>query len=130
MRIAIPTNDGATISAHFGRSAAVLVFEIEDGRIKGREVRANAPHHSHEPGACGHEAGDSGSHNHDGILAALSDCDVVICAGMGGRAADALKAAGIAEIATTTPGPAEEAVAAFLAGALPATDQGFCRCAH
>ncbi len=130
MRIAIPTNDGATISPHFGRSAGFLVFEIEDGRIKGSEVRANAQNHSHEAGVCGDEAGDSRSHNHDSIVASLRDCDVVICAGMGGRAADAFKAAGIAEIATTTPGPAGEAVAAFLAGTMVATGKGFCRCAH
>ena len=42
MRIAIPTNDGASISEHFGRSAAFLIFEIENGQIKRRDSRPTA----------------------------------------------------------------------------------------
>ena len=29
MKIAVPTNDGVTMSHHFGRSAAFLVFDVE-----------------------------------------------------------------------------------------------------
>jgi len=41
VKIAVPTNDGATLSQHFGRSAAFLMFEVEDGRITSQELRAN-----------------------------------------------------------------------------------------
>ncbi|MBZ5584551.1 MAG: iron-molybdenum cofactor biosynthesis protein [Acidobacteriia bacterium] len=130
MRIAVPTDDGTSVSPHFGRSAGFLVFEVEEGRIKGREMRSNQMRHSHEQGACSHESGGSEPPSHAGIVAALAGCHVVICAGMGWRAAEALKSAGIAEIRFATPGPAEETVAAFLAGDLPAADQRFCRCSH
>ena len=50
MRIAVPTNDGASISEHFGRSASFLIFEIENGQIKSRELRTNGAKHSHAQG--------------------------------------------------------------------------------
>ncbi len=130
MRIAVPTNDGISISAHFGRSEGFLVFEIEDGRIRGREMRSNTMQHSHEQGACDHGSGGSEPHSHASILSALSGCDVVICAGMGWRAAEALKSGGIAEVVFAAPGLAEETVTAFLAGTLTAQEQSYCRCSH
>lgn len=130
MRIAVPTNDGNTISPHFGRSAGFLVFEIEDQRIKSREMRTNQSQHSHAQGACGDHPGPSEAHSHAGILGVLAGCDVVICSGMGKGAADALRSGGITEVRFTEPGPAEEKVIAFLAGNLPAADQHFCQCSH
>ena len=130
MRIALPTNDGESVSPHFGRSAGFLVFEIEEGRIKSREIRPSQSCHPHAEGECGDHAAGNEPHSHAGILSALAGCDVVICAGMGWRAAEALKSGGIGEIAITTPRPAEDAVAAFLAGSLGAADQSFCRCSH
>jgi predicted Fe-Mo cluster-binding NifX family protein len=52
----------------------------------------------------------------------------VICAGMGSRAAEALKANGVAQIVVTAPGPAEETVSAFLAGKLTRKTDSFCAC--
>ncbi len=131
MRIALPTDDGMSVSPHFGRSAGFLVFDIEDGQIKKREMIRNPSCHPHEDGACGHASGGSEpSHSHSGILSALAGCSVVICAGMGWRAAEALKSAGVAEVVVTAPGLAEEAVGAFLAGTLAASNQAFCRCGH
>ena len=130
MRIALPTNDGESVSPHFGRSAGFLVFEVEEGQVKSREMRPNQMQHSHDQGACGSHSAGQEPHSHAGILSALAGCDVVICAGMGWRAAEALKSGGIGEIAITTPRPAEEAVAAYLAGTLDLADQGFCRCSH
>jgi len=130
MKIAVPTNDGTSVSPHFGRSAGFLVFDIEDGRIRGREMRSNPVQHSHAQGTCDHGSNGSESHNHAGILSALAGCDVVICAGMGWRAAEALKSGGITGVVFAAPGPAEEVVTAFLAGKLAETDQTFCRCSH
>ena len=39
MRIAVPTNDGISISEHFGRSAAFLIFETENGKIKTHRLK-------------------------------------------------------------------------------------------
>ena len=54
----------------------------------------------------------------------------MICAGMGWRAAEALKQAGVREVIITGPGPVEEPVRAYLRGELTATGQSFCHCSH
>lgn len=128
MRIAIPTDDGTSISQHFGRSAAFLIFETEDGRITGRLTKTN--HAKHTQGSCGQHLAGSNAHSHAGILSALKGCEVVICAGMGSRAAAALKAGGVTEIVVTTPGLAEETVSAFLSGKLTGQAKDFCACRH
>jgi predicted Fe-Mo cluster-binding NifX family protein len=124
VRIAVPTNNGSSISPHFGRSAAFLVFEVEDGRIGSPALRPNGACHAHAPGG-GHEA-----HSHAGILASLEGCDVVLCGGMGWRAAEALRSAGIAAVMVGAPLSPENAVRAYLDGELPAGQEGFCRCSH
>ena len=118
------------VSAHFGRSAGFIVFEIQEGRVANVEIRPNVAQHTHAQGACDHGPGAHQAHDHGAIVGALEGCDVVICAGMGGRAAEALKSAGITQIIVTGVGPAEEKVAAYLAGQLPADGQHFCKCSH
>jgi predicted Fe-Mo cluster-binding NifX family protein len=129
MRIAVPTNDGTSISEHFGRSAAFLIFETENGQIKSRRLKSNAGKHSHARGE--HKDPSSGIHSHDdtGILTTLEGCETVICAGMGHRAAEALKGRGM-QIVFAAPGLAEETVAAYLGGKLTAKEAGICRCGH
>jgi predicted Fe-Mo cluster-binding NifX family protein len=41
MKVAVPTQDGTSISQHFGRSKSLFVFEVEDKKIVGRSVRDN-----------------------------------------------------------------------------------------
>ncbi len=130
MRIAVPTNDGATISEHFGRSAAFLVFEVENGQIKNREWRRNTGRHVHEEGTCGHTSEGHGTHSHAGILSALSGCATVICGGMGMRAAEALKSAGVTPVVTAVPASVEDAVTAYLNGELAKSTGEYCRCQH
>jgi len=129
MKIGVPTNDGKSISEHFGRSAAFLIFETENGQIKSRELRGNDAKHSHAQGTCNHHAADNNPRSHAGILAALDGCEVVICAGMGHRAAEALKGRGT-QIVIAAPASAEETVTAYLAGKLSTVKEGFCRCDH
>jgi len=129
MRIAVPTNDGTSISEHFGRSAAFLIFETENGQIKSRRLQSDVSKHSHRQGECKHPATDVHSHDHAGILTTLEGCATVICAGMGHRAAEALKGRGV-QIVFAAPGPADATVAAYLGGKLSAKDAGFCQCGH
>lgn len=128
MKIAVPTNDGMTISRHFGRSAAFLVFDVQDGSIQGRETRSNAGLCSHEP-RHSHGSGcqSGGVHSHRGVVSALGDCELVICSGIGDGAGDALGAQGIRTILTNT-GPVEDAVAAYLAGTLAEATASACNC--
>jgi predicted Fe-Mo cluster-binding NifX family protein len=130
VKIAVPTNDGLTMSEHFGRSAGFLIFEVQDGRIASRAIKENTMQHGHGQETGGHTAESAGAHNHAPILYALAGCDVVICAGMGLRAAEALKQGGIREVIFAAPGPADACVAAYLAGELTVTNQSFCRCSH
>lgn len=45
MKIAIVTEDGRTISQHFGRAPYYAVLTVEDGIVTGRELRPkSAPH--------------------------------------------------------------------------------------
>jgi hypothetical protein len=64
-----------------------------------------------------------------GILAALDGCEVVICAGMGQRAAEALKGCGT-QIIVTSIGSAEAAISTHLAGKLTPKTEGFCLCSQ
>ena len=129
MKIAVPTNDGATISEHFGRSTAFLIFETENGQIKSRELKNDGTSHSQVLGACNHGSADHQPHSHAGLLVTLDGCQVAICAGMGQRAADALKGCGM-QIFVTSLRLAEEAVSAYCAGKLTPQAETFCPCSH
>jgi len=129
-KIAVPSDDGAVIAAHFGRSASFIVFEIEGGRIVRKELRANNPgplqhDECHGSGPHGHAHG----HNHAGMGETLKDCEAILCRGMGGRAAEALEAFGIEPLMVRTDLSAQDAVEAYLAGSLLTSTQ-FCRCQH
>ena len=130
MKIGVPTNDGTSISEHFGRSAAFLIFEVESGKITGREVRRNGMRHERERGECDHNSPAHEPHSHASIVSSLSGCEVVICAGMGQRAAEALKAGGVKQVLVTDPGPAEQIVTAYLGGSIRPRATGFCSCHH
>ncbi len=133
MKIAVVTDNGQTISAHFGRAPYYLVFTVENGAISRRELREKAGHHqaagehhdhehSHEHGDChehGHEHG-SGPHaadQHARMIEAIADCQVVIVRGMGRGAYTAMQQANITPFVTDVVDP-EAAVRAYLAGTL------------
>jgi predicted Fe-Mo cluster-binding NifX family protein len=132
MKIAVITDDGKTISAHFGRARHFLVFTVEDGDIVAQELRAKAgheefgggehgehEHHEHhgQNDARGHGFGHSAGRRHAAMMAAITDCDVLLARGMGHGAYLALQEAGITPL-TTEIKSAEEAVQAYLSGDL------------
>ena len=138
MKIAAVTDDGKTISAHFGRARYYVVVTIEDGKVTEREMRAKAGHHDfahgeHEAGGGSHERqhGREHSHEHDQehgwdagaqsrhqvMFAAITDCQVLLARGMGQGAYYGLMGAGIRPIVTTV-NDINEAVEAFVGGSL------------
>lgn len=130
MKIAFPTMDGQTISAHFGRSSGFLVLEMAQGQFLGRELRANgqahpAPSHDHaEPGGCaGH-----GGHDHAGFVHQLQDCEAIVVCGMGGGALSAMRNAGIRVFLAEGGTLPEEAAVQLAAGFLPELEGGTCGC--
>lgn len=139
MKIAVPTMDGTTISAHFGKSRAFLVFTCEGGTLAGRELRENAQH-----GGQGHDRECQGPsstalqdpleahahrHDHGAFAELLGDCQAVIVRGMGSGAAQAMRSAGIQVCLVQEDLAPEEAVMAYASGKLAARATGsFCAC--
>ncbi|MGA2514097.1 MAG: NifB/NifX family molybdenum-iron cluster-binding protein [Candidatus Limnocylindrales bacterium] len=106
MKIAIATDDGRTISQHFGRAAHYAVLTVENGTVVASEIRAKFSPHVSGPEA--HEEHETGPHGigptsdarHDQMAAAIADCSAVICGGMGQGASGRMKANGIRPIVT------------------------------
>ncbi len=118
MKIALVTDDGATISAHFGRARGYVAITVEDGAIVQRELRQkSAPH---VDGA--RHGDDDGSHDgpaaharHDEMIAPVSDCEILVARGMGRGAYERISAAGLRPVITDLV-DADEAALACAAG--------------
>jgi len=118
MKIAVASTDMKTLSRHFGRSAYFIVFHIENNTITRREIRKNN-HAAHAKGGHGNERPHHhSSHGHTEIVNVLSDCEAVLCRGMGRRAREDIKAYGIKPCVIRSEVSFEEAVTAYLAGSL------------
>lgn len=120
MKVAIAVNHRSEVSAHFGRSPAFLVFQVEEGQILHREVRANDQ--AGVPHGPSHEHGEVQAHPHDHnrFVQLLGDCQAVIGLGMGPGARQALESAGITVRLLEAPTSPEEAAIRFETGHLPA----------
>ncbi len=128
MKIAVASEDGVGISHHFGRSRCFLIFETEDKRITGQSSRENT-FTAHARGECDPAQPHEHHHGHGPIVEALGDCQVVLCYGMGWRAAEDLRQRGIQPFVLQEEMTPEQAVNEFLAGRLTAAGS-FCRCHH
>lgn len=121
MKIAVVTDDGKTISQHFGRAKYYQVFEVQNGAIKGIDRRPKVGHHvegenHHAEHVEAHEHhGDPAIHN--AMLANIADCKVLIARGMGYGAFEAIKEAGLEPFITDIEST-EEAVKAYINGKL------------
>jgi predicted Fe-Mo cluster-binding NifX family protein len=110
MKIALVTDDGKTISAHFGRAAYYAVVEIADGQVVGREMREKPSHEGHHGPRADAGQGQAMSIQetwspaagdlHVQMAAPILDCEVVIARGMGGGAYAKLREAGIRPVLT------------------------------
>lgn len=107
IKIAAITDDGKSISQHFGRAAYYLVATVQDGQIVQRELRnklghahfANEPHAGDQPGQP--HGMDAVSHNkHVQMAEAIADCQALLCRGMGMGAYESMKAVGIRPVVT------------------------------
>jgi len=124
MKIAFVSDDGTTISHHFGRAQRYVVLTIEGGKILQREERPKAAHH-HAGGQ--HEAhhGHGDAHGfepgaqtrHASMLDPVRDCAAVIAGGMGAGAYSSIQSAGL-EAIVAAEASIDEAAAAYIAGTL------------
>lgn len=107
MKIAVITDDGKTISQHFGRAPYYMVLTIEEGKIAQREMRHkighnhfSAQHQTEEPHTAGHGM-DSDSHNkHVSMAETIADCKVLLCGGMGMGAYESMRRLNIKPMVT------------------------------
>jgi predicted Fe-Mo cluster-binding NifX family protein len=88
-KIAFPTDDGETISRHFGQATHFKVLSLSDGRLGPSELR-DKPSHRH-----GDRAATGAGHPGQQMVEAVSDCQVVISGGMGAPMLARLEAAGV-----------------------------------
>jgi predicted Fe-Mo cluster-binding NifX family protein len=65
MKVATVTEDGVSISQHFGRAPYYMVVTVEDGKIVEREKRDKMGHRQFSQEAK-HQHDDSHSHSHSG----------------------------------------------------------------
>jgi predicted Fe-Mo cluster-binding NifX family protein len=126
MKIAAVSDDGATISEHFGRAPFYVVVTVEDGRITGRETRDKLGHAqfagepgepAREPDPRGHGFDPAAQDRHARMAAAIADCGVMLARGMGAGVYASMEAAGIRPVVTDVT-DIDAAVAAYLAGGL------------
>jgi predicted Fe-Mo cluster-binding NifX family protein len=125
MKIAVVTDDETTVCQHFGRAQYYMVFNVENGKITGKERRDKMGHrhfasqegeHGVAAGPHGYDA-DSQS-KHASMAEAIADCQVLIAGGMGMGAYDSMKSYKIEPIVTDVTN-IDEAVKLYSEGKLP-----------
>ncbi len=125
MKIAVVSDDGETISRHFGRAQFYVVIEVDDGEAVARETRpkvghstfANHGHESHGP-QNPRGTGHGSQAKHQAMAETISDCEVLIAGRMGQGAFDSLEELGIEPVLTDVR-EITEAVTLFARGDLP-----------
>ena len=130
MKIALPSDDGTTICAHFGRTLGFIIFDVTGNTVTGQTYvpntitrHAQGLHSENDHEHAHHE------HSHGGILDALTEVTVVVAGGMGRRLFDDFSQAG-KQVFVTSLSDAREAVEAYLAGKLDSNPGGCCNHHH
>ncbi len=125
MKVAAVTDDGKTISQHFGRATHYAVLTVEDGRVTAPELREEWGHlqvlgqdgHEHGQDGRGHGFDAASQGRHGRMAAAIADWGAVLGRGMGAGAYQSMVEAGIRPIVTDLAG-IDEAVQAYAEGRL------------
>ena len=123
MKIAAITEDGTTISQHFGRAPLYVVVTVEDGKVTNKETRDKAGHHTfaaHQSDtAPGERHGyDAGAQTrHASMAETIADCQVLIAGGMGWGAYESMKNYNIEPVVTDIDS-IDEAVKLYIEGEL------------
>lgn len=124
MKVAAVSEDGVTISQHFGRAPFYVVLTVENGHIVAREIREKMGHaqfaghgesHIHVEQAQGHGFDAASQERHARMAAVIADCEVLLARGMGAGAYESMRRAGIRPILTDITN-IEEAVQAVISG--------------
>ena len=122
MKIAAVTEDGTTISQHFGRAPFYIIVTIEDGKIVSHEKRDKMGHtqfrgevqdtpHGVDPR--GHGFDSSSQNRHSRMATAIADCEILLARGTGAGLYESMKQANIRPVVTDIAN-IDEAVQAYL----------------
>ncbi len=124
MKIAAVSEDGITISQHFGRAPFYIVVTVENKTIVAKEKRDKMGHahfagepHAEGEDPRGHGFDPAAQSRHASMAAAIADCQVLLARGMGAGAYESMRQAKIQPIVTEIAN-IDEAVQAYLAGEL------------
>ena len=141
LKIAVVTDDGISVSRHFGSAPLYEVFTIENGKVAKREQLLKSGHHApgmqhqHQQaydnlnlaqnssdnghGMVGHHVHGEGhgGHNHGSMIENIMDCHFMVSRGMGWGIYNHLQNAGINPIITDISG-IEDAVNAVIDGTI------------
>lgn len=117
--VATATDDGVTVSSHFGRAPYYEVVKLSNGSVVTRERRDKAGHHTfvQEEAEHGHDHGESHERRHQAMVSSIADCQAVIVRGMGQGAVNRLRNAHLISILTSLH-TIEEVIVAMFAGSL------------
>lgn len=125
MKVAVITNNGETISRHFGKARSYLVVTVVDGEVVAQELRPKASHenfagHQHEAPEPGQPRGygHGSAAKHRAMTETIGDCDFLIAGGMGQGTFASLQAVGI-ETVMTDERDVLEAIECLIQGDLP-----------
>lgn len=125
MKVAVITDDGVTVSQHFGRAPYYVVATIVDGKVESKQTRDKTGHHTfaggnedHEDAQGRHGYGHSAERKHASMAEAIRDCNVLISGGMGWGAYESMRSYNIETIVTNEES-IDKAIELYLAGNLP-----------
>ena len=128
MKIAVITDDGTTVSQHFGRARYYAVLTVEGQKVVGRQMLDRGdtvlpPNDQHQPRQglgsdidC-HGTGAAAAAWHERMVKPIKDYQVLLTRGLSWSARECLIAAGIRPIITDIAG-LDEAVQAYLDGSI------------
>ena len=125
MKIAAVSEDGTTISRHFGRAPYYVVVTVENGVITAKETRDKLGHAQFAAGEHGHGHGEGQGHGfgaashsrHHMMASAIDDCEALLARGMGAGAYQSLQSLNI-QPKITDIANIEDAVRAYVDGTL------------
>lgn len=126
MKIAIASNDLKRVTGHLGRCKSFIIYNVESGKITGKEIRQNTFTHHSQGNHGEHSHGEGHHHSHTTLVEALSDCEAVIFQSGGWRIIEDLKAGNIIPFLTDEK-MADEAAEKYLKGELVEKLENSCK---
>ena len=111
IKVAVPTDDGETISRHFGQANFFKIITLENNQVLSSEMREKA---RHQHGDYSHS---EEVHPGQKMVESISDCQVLISGGMGTPVYNRATAAGL-KVFLTGNRSIDAAVQSYLSGTL------------